>query len=255
VLTFDSRLTWKAHINETKAKAFRRINLLKWLAGIKWGADQGMLLRVHEMMVLSALEYGSAANNTQLKRLEPVHNKGLRIALGAFCVYRTENIMFETKFESLAERRKQKIIKTAIHVAKNSSHPVNRWFKEKEAYEDYALKPKLSRPFFVRALDLDTVESARQLEHPPWIGDNMENVNTQMTTIPKGTTTARLKAEMEQTIEEEGLEEYVRVYTDGSLMEDRVGSAIICEAREIKIRQPKQMSIFNAEAVAILEPI
>jgi hypothetical protein len=76
--TFDSRLTsWKAHINETRAKAFRRINLLKYLAGMKSGAG-------HEMMVLSALEYGSAAyrsaSNAQLKRLEPVHNKGLRIA-------------------------------------------------------------------------------------------------------------------------------------------------------------------------------
>jgi hypothetical protein len=43
---------------QKRAKAFRRINRLKCLAGIKWGADQGMLLRVHEMMVLSALEYG-----------------------------------------------------------------------------------------------------------------------------------------------------------------------------------------------------
>jgi hypothetical protein len=44
----------------------------------------------------------------------------------------------------------------------------------------------------------------------------MENVNTQMTAIRKETATARIKAEMEQTIEEEGLEEYVRVYTDRS---------------------------------------
>jgi hypothetical protein len=113
--------------------------------------------------------------------------------------------MCESGFESLAERRKRKIINTAIHVAENSSHPVNRWFKQKEAYEDNALKPKLSRPFFVRALeaclsleiDLDMVESARQLEHPPWIGDNMVNVTTLMTAIPKGTATARIKAEME----------------------------------------------------------
>jgi hypothetical protein len=104
-------------------------------------------------------------------------------------------------------------------------------------------------------VDLDTVESARQLEHPPWIGYNMEYVNTQITTIPKGTATARIKAEMEHTIKVEGLEEYVRVFTDGSLIEDRVGCAIICEAREIKIRLPKQMLIFNAEAVAILEAI
>jgi hypothetical protein len=36
-----------------------------------------------------------------------------------------------------------------------------------------------------------------------------------MTTIPKGTATARIKAEMEQTIEEEGLEEYFRWIADG----------------------------------------
>jgi hypothetical protein len=56
-----------------------------------------------------------------------------------------------------------------IHVAENR----NQWFKEKEAYENYALKPKLSRPFFVRALeafsslkvDLDMVERAMQLEN------------------------------------------------------------------------------------------
>jgi hypothetical protein len=59
-------------------------------------------------------------------------------------------------------------------------------------------------------VDLDMEESTRQLEHPPWIGENMENVNTQMTAIPKGTATARIKAEMEQIIDEKGLEEYVR---------------------------------------------
>jgi hypothetical protein len=64
-------------------------------------------------------------------------------------------------------------------------------------------------------VDLDMVESARQLKHPPWIGDNMEKVNTQMTAIPKRTATAKIKAEMEQNIEEEGLEKYVKVYTDG----------------------------------------
>jgi hypothetical protein len=50
-------------------------------------------------------------------------------------------------------------------------------------------------------VDLDMVESAMQLEHPPWIRDYMEYVNTQRTAIPKGTATARIKAEMEQTIE------------------------------------------------------
>jgi hypothetical protein len=71
---------------------FKRMDLLKCLAGMNKGADQGMLLRVHEMMVFSALEFGSAtyglAYERQLKRLEPVHYKGLRTAIGVFCVCR-----------------------------------------------------------------------------------------------------------------------------------------------------------------------
>jgi hypothetical protein len=46
-----------------------------------------------------------------------------------------------------------------------------------------------------------------------------------MTAIPKGTATARIKAEMEEIIQEKRLEEYARVYTDGSLIENRVGCA------------------------------
>jgi hypothetical protein len=90
-----------------------------------------MLLRVHEMMVWSALEYGSAVSgsaiNAQLKRLEPVHNK----ELSAFWVCRTKNIMCESRFESLVERRKRKFINKATHVAEKSSHPVNRNYQAK----------------------------------------------------------------------------------------------------------------------------
>jgi hypothetical protein len=110
-LTFDNRLAWKTHVDEVRANASKRMNLLKCLAGMNWGADQGMLLTVHEMMFLSALKFGivayESARDGQLKRLEPVHNKGLRIVIGAFCVCRIENILCESGFESLAERRRR----------------------------------------------------------------------------------------------------------------------------------------------------
>jgi hypothetical protein len=58
-ITFDNRLIWKAHITEAKADAAKRTNVLRSLAGTNWGADQGMLLRIYEMFILSALEYAS----------------------------------------------------------------------------------------------------------------------------------------------------------------------------------------------------
>jgi hypothetical protein len=55
-ISFDSHLTWKTHITEAKLKAAKRMNVLRSLAGTNWGADQE-LLRIHEMFILSALEY------------------------------------------------------------------------------------------------------------------------------------------------------------------------------------------------------
>jgi hypothetical protein len=180
--------------DQVRANASKRINLLKRLAGMN--------------LVLSALEFGNAAYKTardgQLKQLEPVHNKGLRIAIGAFCVYRTENILCESGFESLAERRRRKTINTAIQVVENESHPVNEWFREEEAFDNYALNMKLTKPFIIRALEacatlyvdmnLNMVEKARREEHPPWIGKNMVNIITRMIAVLKGAGTARIKA-------------------------------------------------------------
>jgi hypothetical protein len=143
-------------------------------------------------VIESARDDGSlgsgSARDEQLKRLEPIHNKSLRIAIDVFCVCRTDNILCELVLESLAERRRRKTINTAIHVVANESHPVNEWIREEEAYDNYALNMKLAKPFFKRTLEacatldveLNMVEKARREEHLPLIGGNMENIITRM---------------------------------------------------------------------------
>jgi hypothetical protein len=54
-ITFDNRLTWKVYITEAKAKTAKSMNVLRSQTGTNWGAEQGMLLRTHEMFILSAL--------------------------------------------------------------------------------------------------------------------------------------------------------------------------------------------------------
>jgi hypothetical protein len=153
-----------------RTKTLLRLNVLKSLAGMKWTADQGMLVKVHEMLVLSALEYGSVAYGSA--------RDGIRIAIAAFCVCKTENLLCESGFENLAEkRRRRRIINIAIHVAENQSHPVNKLFGESEAFDYYAEKMRSTKPFSIRALeacaslnvDLNIAEKTRREEHPPWI--------------------------------------------------------------------------------------
>jgi hypothetical protein len=59
---------------------------------------------------------------------------------------------------------------------------------------------------------------------------------TQLMALPKRSVPARIRAELETIIEEEGLREYARVYTDGSVMAERSGCAIMMSHRKVKIR-------------------
>jgi hypothetical protein len=62
-------------------------------------------------------------------------------------------------------------------------------------------------------IDLGMVECVKELEHPPWINNKSDNM------MPKRSGSTRIRAELETTIEDQGLREYARVYTDGSVME------------------------------------
>jgi hypothetical protein len=62
-----------------------------------------------------------------------IHNKGLRVVLGAFCICRIENILCESGFEDLIKRRKIKIIEMALHVAEEMEHPMNQHLENRRA--------------------------------------------------------------------------------------------------------------------------
>jgi hypothetical protein len=47
------------------------------------------------------------------------------------------------------ERRKRKIIEMALHVAEEAEHPINQHLENRRAYDQYAERPKLTKPFFV----------------------------------------------------------------------------------------------------------
>jgi hypothetical protein len=59
-------MSWNEHILSTKAKA-EKINIIKCLAHTKWEADQGNLLTIHKMIILSTLRYGEEAYGSAAK--------------------------------------------------------------------------------------------------------------------------------------------------------------------------------------------
>jgi phosphoenolpyruvate-protein kinase (PTS system EI component) len=89
---------WLEHIENTKAKAEKKISIIKCLAHTTWGADQGCLLKVHQMIVPDT--------ETVLKQLEPTHNK---------------NVLCEAGMTTLTEMTKLSNTKATIRVLTNKS--------------------------------------------------------------------------------------------------------------------------------------
>ena len=86
-ITFDKRLTWKQQIQNGETKARKKLNIMRKLAGTKWGANGKTLRQVYLGTVRPHLEYGSSAWMTAAQshkyNLEKVQNQALRIITGA----------------------------------------------------------------------------------------------------------------------------------------------------------------------------
>ena len=87
-LIWDTKLTFEPHIKYLKARCQKSLNILKVLSRTEWGADQTTLLKLYRSLVRSKLDYGcivyGSASKVALAKLDPVHNQGLRLSLGAF---------------------------------------------------------------------------------------------------------------------------------------------------------------------------
>jgi hypothetical protein len=87
-LVFDSKLSFIPHIKYLSDKCQRALNLIRVVSSMDWGADREVLLRLYRSLIRSKLDYGcivyGSARNSYIKKLDTIHNQGLRLALGAF---------------------------------------------------------------------------------------------------------------------------------------------------------------------------
>jgi hypothetical protein len=89
-----------------------------------------------------------------------------------------------------------------------------------------------------------------QPEYTPWITNMEVNIDTTMLALPKGSSTPRIRAELEEILNA-NYPEYTQIYTGGSKMEERVWCAAVTPGENKLIRLARLFSIFNAEAEAI----
>ena len=105
------------------------LNLLKVLSHTSWGADRTTFLKLYRSPVRSKLDYGcivyGSARKSYLQMLDPIHNQGLRLALGAFTTSPVASLYVEADEPSLYSRREKLSLQYAIRLAANPSNPAH----------------------------------------------------------------------------------------------------------------------------------
>ena len=118
---------------------------LSFIPHIKYLYDYGCII------------YGSA-RNSYLQMLDPIHNQGLRLALGVFRTSPVASLLVEADEPSLYSRREKLSLQYDIRLAANPSNPAHKVTFPPNYVDFYEQKPKATKSFGIRISPL--LESA-----------------------------------------------------------------------------------------------
>ena len=80
-VTFDTKLTWKEHIADITARSHRRLNVLKRLAGTKWGSATSTLNLTYRIFVKPVIKYCCGplitASSQHIQKIEVLKNQAM----------------------------------------------------------------------------------------------------------------------------------------------------------------------------------
>ena len=226
-VTFDKRMTWKQHIQNAEAKARRKMNIMRKLAGTHWGANEKILKTIYQGSVRPHLEYGSCSWMTAAKshhqNLNRVQNQALRIITGAMRSTPIQKMEAITSIPPLSARRECKALLQANKYRCSKDHPMNTRLQQlssgrlkRSSYikETRALVKKHQAKLPAQE------ESLPPPEGPPW--ENGTEKYTISTSVPYLTTKEEHSELSKKALTLAMLEErypqeaWIRVYTDGS---------------------------------------
>lgn len=117
-VVFDSKSTWNLHVKYISGKCKKRINFLRTIAGVRWGAHPIILLSLYKTTIRSILEYGAFAfmnlARTHKIRLDRLQWRSLRIAMGLMTSTHTGTLEVQAGILPLDLRWKELSLKMRI---------------------------------------------------------------------------------------------------------------------------------------------
>jgi hypothetical protein len=249
-MIFDDKLQWGKDVEHVKERVIKRLILLKCLFGLQWGADQDVLLQIHQALILSVIEYETvaygSARKSILEKLNLTHHKGLRIALRAFRSTRIENLICEAGSSTLDQRRLLITAKTAIRTMTINEHPIKNNLEDPTTYDQYANRIRITKPFYIREMgaavtlniDYQWIRPYFTSFHPPWMLKHIRPDTEMLSCRPRDN----------NNVKKESIHRRRK-------MDEKTGYAVITPNRTLKIRLTNEASVYTAELSAISQAL
>lgn len=264
-VTFDSKLNWKDHIEQVRISCSKALNLLKVLAGHKWGSDTIVLLRIYKALILSRIDYGSiaygTASKTDLKKLDTIQSTALRVVLGAFRSSPIPSLLCLAGEMPLEVRRQEQTLVYATRILAHQDNPTSFYVFADRFQETLRNKPMNQVPLYERVKRILTdynfafpeIVPHSPPEFPPWQLKPLK-INKELENFPKSMYHPDLiSSQFDYICESLNNNEFI--YTDASKTNSGVGSAIIAGDVIRMFNLPIHSSIFTAELFALLRAV
>ena len=259
-MVFDSRLTWKPHIDNVAMRCMKRINVLKSLAGSDWGSDTSSLLLLFRTLIRPILDYGcevyDTAKHTIKRKLDSVQLNALKVCSGT--TFFTSLAALQTECGEMPLELRRYMI-SSKHRAKLESFPTNHPIREpiSSCWQYDLLDFKDEIPFVQRSpLPPGNVES-RLLPHievPPWHMPTPSVSTALHDEIEKKNTPPPVMHSLSLNIIYEKWNQHTHVYTDGSKDQNQnTSAAVYIPKHNVNLAmKTTPISIFRAEQLAII---
>lgn len=259
-LTFDSKLTWRPHLKKLKTECQSRLRTIKILGNSTWGSDTKSLITIYKALILSLIDYGdiifNSAKKKDLNTLDPIHNQGIRLAIGAFRTSPVDSILFYAGEPPLQYRRHSHILKyvTKIknltnYITENIIHstlPTNILPSRNTVFENFKI---ISNNLDFQSQSLNKILPPL----PPWLWS--PKINTQLAEYCKHSTDSRIILNCFAEIMSQQYPNYTQIYTDASKSKNGVGFAVITDWENHLFKLPSSFSIYTAETHAIYQAL
>ena len=264
-LLFDSKLSFIPHITSLKSRCTKSLDLIKVLSNTTWGADRKVLLRLYRALIRSKLDYGcivyGSARPSYIKRLDTVHNQGLRLCLGAFRTSPVQSLYVEANEPPLGMRRTRLSLQYCVKLMSNEVNPAYSAVFQSDFVATYEAKERAIKPLGLRierhldevGFHTHVIAPYTVMKTPPW--KLIEpTVCFDLCKYKKSETDPTLYRLYYSELLE-SFTDYTPIFTDGSKDGDKTAAAFICQSFEFSKRLPDKASIFTAELEAIVSAL